>query len=70
MIRRLALLAVLAVAAACTPGSSPADGLETTPPLTSPDTTTTETTETTETEMTDTTTDGTETEPTESPAAS
>ncbi|HEX5589731.1 MAG TPA: hypothetical protein VFX65_05535 [Candidatus Limnocylindrales bacterium] len=37
MIRRLALLAVLVVAAACTPGTSPSDGLETTPPLTTPD---------------------------------
>jgi hypothetical protein len=35
MLRRLALLAVVAVAAACTPGASPADDLETTP-LTTP----------------------------------
>lgn len=34
MLRRLALLAVVIVAAACTPGASPADDLETTPPMT------------------------------------
>jgi hypothetical protein len=34
MIRRLALLAVVIVAAACTPGSSPSDALETVPGVT------------------------------------
>jgi hypothetical protein len=34
MLRRLALLAVVSVAAACTPGASPADDLVTTPPTT------------------------------------
>lgn len=36
MNRRLALLAVVLVAAACTPASSPSGGLETTPPLSTP----------------------------------
>lgn len=36
MNRRLALLAVVLVAAACTPASSPSGGLETTPPLATP----------------------------------
>ena len=34
MIRRLSLLAVVVVAAACSPGTSPADGLETLPAVT------------------------------------
>jgi hypothetical protein len=34
MIRRLALLAVVIVASACSPGTSPSDGLETVPGMT------------------------------------